>query len=810
MRRPIHHYSGMAPRLATVGRTAAPRSAQILFGVLLAVLLLSVPAWATEIVLKDGRLLQGKLGKVASLADSPQPNQPDGGNALQLISFLDDELRRTFFSDRLVREVRQEAGRQVEEKFAIRQRVMRAGSSIKTVGQPLRVSPFDEFGRRIFTMAMGRGPLDVIQGITELTPQWTKVEGISQVWDMRMATSSIPADTLQKILLKQIDPKDPEGYKKIARFYLQCERYEEAKQILEKLIASKSNNADLKKQLEPSLRAIKQLSSQRLLKELKLRHDAGQHQLVFKTLKQFPAQDVGGEILQGVREMIQDYETRETRRKDVIKHLKKLAEKLEDTIHRENLKPILEEIAAEIGPNTLDRMAAFLQNADDAKTPDADKIALAISGWLLGADAATTKLATAISAFKVRSMIREYLNETSSPNREKFFNYIKQESGGELPMVADILAHMKPPVDTPEPEQPGYYELEVQGVAKGAPITYYLQLPPDYDPHRLYPTIVTLNAAVTTAEQQIDWWAGARNKKGERTGQAARYGYIVIAPVWTEEHQKSYGYSAREHAAVLNSLRDACRRFSIDTDRVFLSGHSIGGDAVWDIGLAHPDLWAGVIPIVAQSDRYCELYWENARYVPFYVVAGELDSAKLTKNALDLDRYLRRGFNTTVVEYLGRGHEDFYDEILRIFDWMGRFRRDFYPREFTCETMRTWDNFFWWVEVEGLPPRSAVDPGSWPPPKGSQPVQIKASINNKNGINIRTGTSQVTVWLSPKMIDFKLRSTVTANGRRLNNADQIIRPDLRVLMEDVRTRGDRQHPFWARLDGSTGRGRAAD
>ena len=29
--------------------------------------------------------------------------------------------------------------------------------------------------------------------------------------------------------------------------------------------------------------------------------------------------------------------------------------------------------------------------------------------------------------------------------------------------------------------------------------------------------------------------------------------------------------------------------------------------------------------------------------------------------------------------------------------------------------------------------------------------------------------------------------------------------DLQVLLEDVRTRGDRQHPFWARLEGSSGR-----
>ena len=98
-----------------------------------------------------------------------------------------------------------------------------------------------------------------------------------------------------------------------------------------------------------------------------------------------------------------------------------------------------------------------------------------------------------------------------------------------------------------------------------------------------------------------------------------------------------------------------------------------------------------------------------------------------------------------------------------------------------------------------------VDPANWPPPAGTQPVQVKGSINNKNGLNVRTGTSQVTVWLSPDMIDFNQRATITVNGRRLNPADQIVRPELRTLLEDVRTRGDRHHPFWAKLEGATGR-----
>ena len=168
-----------------------------------------------------------------------------------------------------------------------------------------------------------------------------------------MATSSIPRDVLRKILLKQVNPKDVEQYKKIARFYLQSERYEEAKQVLEGLVAAFPKQRDLKEQLAPSLRAIAQLSAQRLLAELRLRRDAGQYDLVAGLLERFPTEGVGGEVLQGVRDMIQEHETQQARRRETLRQLKALSARVADTIQRENLKPILVEMAAEIGPDTL-------------------------------------------------------------------------------------------------------------------------------------------------------------------------------------------------------------------------------------------------------------------------------------------------------------------------------------------------------------------------------------------------------------------------------------------------------------------------
>jgi pimeloyl-ACP methyl ester carboxylesterase len=326
------------------------------------------------------------------------------------------------------------------------------------------------------------------------------------------------------------------------------------------------------------------------------------------------------------------------------------------------------------------------------------------------------------------------------------------------------------------------------------PFTYYVQLPPEYDPYRTYPCIVTLGPSGARAAEQIDWWAGPYDEQYQlRLGHASKHGYIVIAPKWVGPV-----YSAHSHASVLNSLRDALRRFSIDTDRVFLSGHSQGGDAVWDIGLAHPDLWAGVIPIVATADKYVTHYWPNGKYVPLYFVAGQMDSNRTHANARSLDRYLTRsGFDCILVEYQGRGHERFNDELPHLFDWMelAGNRRNFSPREIECVTMRPWDNFFYWLEVDDLPSNRMVMPDEWQ--ARSSTARVYGSLRDGNTIYVRTPANQVRVWLTPEMVDFEQPVSVSVGNRRIREE---VQPSVEVMLEDARTRGDRLNPFWAKLE----------
>ncbi|NLE37676.1 MAG: peptidase, partial [Pirellulaceae bacterium] len=515
---------------------------------------------------------------------------------------------------------------------------------------------------------------------------------------------------------------------------------------------------------------------------------------------------VAGEILQEVRELIQEHEEKETQRERIVGVLKDLIDRLGDSPARVSLAPIVREIEEDLSGNTVGRLAAFRLAMEDEAMNPAERLALAVSGWLLGSDAAATNLPNALSAFEVRQLVVEYLNEPSLARRAELMERLGSQEAAVPRTVALLLENMKPPVSSePVEGKAGHFELEVAGLDREPPVRYLVQTPPEYDPYRTYPAVVTLHAAGVAPEEQLQWWAGSRNEQGHRVGQAGRHGYIVIAPSWLPKGRSTYGYSAAEHAVVLNCLRDACRRFAVDTDRVYLSGHSAGGEAAWDIGLAHPDLWAGVIPVTARVDRYIVHYSKNAKYVPLYFVGGEKDAGWLLGNAVDFDRYFKRGYDTTVVEYLGRGSEHYYDEILRLFDWMGRFKRDFYPRDFSCVTMRPWDSFFWWVEVDGMPEKSVVEPANWPPPHGTRPIEIRGRLLPNNNVQVRSGAARAIVWLSPKMVDFDQRVKITLNGRAVDRDASFVRPDLATMLEDARTRADRQHPFWAKVEMDTGR-----
>ena len=778
-----------------MNRNGLPRLA----GGRLAVCLLAAVATtarADRVEMADGRVLEGRFALLPGVAVDPL--NPQTSSAGTPILMCDDELTRTMVSKRQV--VKTEPG-PVDfglEKIRIPQRVPENGRRVAGMGAAIETTPFDEFGRRILSLSTAGGRVDVVQGITEITPRWTRIEGLVTenpvILDMRLATNALPRDVLKRVIEQHIDRTNADQRLQVVRLLIKAERYEDARSELDEVLKDFASLAELNRERK----RLSELAARRILDEIRMRGRVGQDRLALRLLENFPTEDVGGELLEEVREERDRYRDRQEAARRVVAGLRSRTEAIEDPQERAAAAVVVAEIERELTFGTLDRLATFERLGGDPALPAARAVALAINGWLQGPTMGDDNLKVALSAVRLREALREYLQTPDAPAREAALARMRNEEAFSAATIAGIARHMRPPLDPPQPTAPGQFTLDVPGLPGMGNVRCLVQLPPEYDPLRGYPAIVSLHAAWTTPEKQIEWWAGMPAADGTRIGQATRHGAIVIAPAWARDHQTAYEYSAREHAIVLAAVREACQRFAIDTDRVFLSGHSMGGDAAWDIGLAHPDLWAGVIAISAAADRYVHHYWKNAATLPLYVVGGELDGGTMQRSAVDLDRYFLKGYDATYVEYRGRGHDHFAEELLRIFDWMGRKRRKL-PTAIEAVSMRPWDRFFWWLEFAEAPPKTVTLPVNWPPAKGAGPLEIEGQVTPGNTMTARCGGRGVRLWLGPEIVDMTRPVTVTLAGTRLFKGPVV--PDERVLLEDLRRRGDRQHPFWAVVEG---------
>jgi predicted esterase len=789
-----------APRAAgplPAGRRKLLQTGRHRWWPLLLALTFTPPVAADRVDLDDGRSLLGRFALLPGINVDPEEREGQAATAVM----CDDGLTRTFVPRRRVVAVEKSPVNAGLERIEIPQRVPEGGRRVGGIGGILAATPFDEYGRRILSLATAAGRLDVVQGITTITPQWTAVEGLvtDQTYriDMRLATSSIPRETLRRVIEQQIDQHDIDQRLQFVRLLLQATRYREAAVELEQLTKDFPNATDLRDQQQ----SLAGLAAGQLLDEIRLRQRAGQDRLVIQLLESFPAGDGTGELLQAVAEIRDEYRERLDRAGRLVALLREQAGRIEDARDRQLVADLTDEIAAQLTFTSLNRLAVFERVAGDGQLTAEQSLALGLSGWLAGADRSQINLKLALSMAQVRRLLREYLT-ASGDQRVDLRRQLADEEAFDPPTVAAVAAQMLPPLPAPEPDGEGLFTLNIPrpAAAESSAKTFpcLVQLPPEYDARRRYPAIISLHAAWTTPLNQIEWWAGMPDKQGRRSGQAARNGTIVIAPAWADANQQAYGFTAKEHAAVLAALREASRRFSIDSDRVFLSGHSLGGDAAWDIGLAHPDLWAGVVVIAGKADRYINHYHPNAELLPLYLVSGELDQASFTANEMDIDRYLVKNYDITYVEFRGRGHEHFSDEIIRIFDWMSRRKRNACPRSIEAVALRPGDRFFWWIEPESPPPRTMILPSDWPAGAAIRPFTLSGKVTNRNRVTIRCGAKRVRIWFTPELVDFKQPVTVTLGGRQLHRGE--LTPDIDVMLEDLRTRSDYQHPFWAVID----------
>lgn len=662
------------------------------------------------------------------------------------------------------------------------------------------VTEFDEFGRRRVTVRTGDGDVHIVQGVKSIDPKHVILEGLTHHWECAIATNSFPPAVLDRIIRKIMDQTNPDNRMAIARFYLQAGFYPQSAAELDSIAR---DFPELKPRVEELLTELRTLQANELLAEVRRRRAAGQHRLAATAVQRFPTAKMSPVVIRDLRQLEEEIKADRNEYDKVLLLLSELQMQIDEE-QQESVEPLRTVVRDRLDLESLPRLDAFLKLQTDATLAPAEKLGLAYSGWVVGSANAIDDLDVALQLWKAQFLVLEYLRSNDSVRRDTLLADLRALESVGPERVAQLIPHLPPVIETAG-IQPGVpYAVEIPAPDSALPPTKYsVLLPAEYTPHHAYPLIIALRPPEVSAEQLLQWWGGTAGQQG----QSQRHGYVVIAPEYADEKATQYDYGAAAHAAVLDSLADARKRFNIDSDRVFLSGHGMGGDAVFDIAMSHPDVFAGAIPINGLCDQYCKHYWENGETtLSWYIVSGELSRSSLqnTTHASLLNRMMRYGHDLIYAEYIGRGYESYFGELPKLFEWMDRIRRAPLPKEISVQTLRPGDNRFYWVECEGLPAqtlRSVVvgDKPRWPVTPMPLEVKISEGSSDYTAVTItKSGAAKHILWLSPEVVSFEKRLIVRYKGKSRFN--DFLEPDIGTMLEDLRLRGDRQRLFPAKVE----------
>ena len=248
------------------------------------------------------------------------------------------------------------------------------------------------------------------------------------------------------------------------------------------------------------------------------------------------------------------------------------------------------------------------------------------------------------------------------------------------------------------PDHPdGFVRLAYRDEIDDSPQFGRVFLPPDYDPTKKWPLIISLHGKNDPNPDYLHWG----NIVQHYDSLADRYHVIMLYP---HGHGNSF-YQDIGETDVLRCLAMAKARFPIDEDRVYLTGYSMGGAGTWHVGTHHPELFAALAPIfggreyrVTKDERYLaqlsprQLYrlerikssFTNAESLlttPVFVNHGTADK---TVN-IGISRYgvallQQWDYDASLWEHPGRGHASPIGGEDTIMEWLLAHRRVTDPR----------------------------------------------------------------------------------------------------------------------------------
>ena len=379
---------------------------------------------------------------------------------------------------------------------------------------------FNEYGHRLISVQRpGKSMTNYVQGITKIAPEYVEVSTLKRVspkdsFKMSLGLGAVPADTLQKILHNQIKRGDsPFEYESIFSFYLRAEKYTEA---LAELDLIERKFPERKDRCEEFRRNVRQSQARQVIEEIKTRIENGQTAVARELGRVMSTDGVAPQSLAELQELMNEIDNSRTELDTVQASIVELVKRFQSGAAPKAdsglLGMFLAELEGELSTSNVSRLDSYFVQANDATQTDEQKVALAISGWIVGSNSATPNYATAKSMFAVRELIKSYMESGDEGERRTIARKLKEDfEAGRPELVAAMLAQMKPLEHESATagytgEKPIEFEIVIPGPkAKPDDLVFrvLVHLPIQYDPYRRYPLLITLPDRGLAVEDQL-------------------------------------------------------------------------------------------------------------------------------------------------------------------------------------------------------------------------------------------------------------------------------------------------------------------
>ncbi len=342
-------------------------------------------------------------------------------------------------------------------------------------------------------------------------------------------------------------------------------------------------------------------------------------------------------------------------------------------------------------------------------------------------------------------------------------------------------------------------------------------VPPDYDPKKSWPVLLVMHGTGGNGPDFLKRWLPYVRKRG----------MIVIAPTQLSGVDKingkplgkgaGYGATEMERSTVISALHAARRIYNIDSDRVTLTGVSMGGHATWDSMIQRTDCFAGGIveagvPLVEGFQLARTVSLANLIQPRLWVMQGTPDKDQPAMNTEATDLLKKLGGTVTYHQIEGRGHGSYSDESDAALDWVMPSTRDLYCRQVTKITHHAIHGRAYWLRIDKLKdvewdPRAKIEIHTDAALSREEQMAkaqdyirkhfgtVEAKIAGDNLIEVKTGyVSEFTLFIHPKLVDMSKPITIRVNGREYKKT---AKPDVGFMLDEVRKDMDTKRTFYA-------------